>query len=123
LTTASLAGHFLVAEILVYDNTLEELAHCPFGKPPCGRNSIGASAMSVEEANPERLELLWECARVVLTFMSSRFVEEIGDYPRFVCASSFDLTYVFLTMLKLVTLKVPGWDSAVVAKELRFNGR
>jgi hypothetical protein len=84
---------------------------------------MAASAAPVDEANPERLELLWECARVVLSFMTNRFAEEIGDYPRFVCASSFDLTYVFLTMLKLVTLKVPGWDSAVAAKELRFNGR
>ncbi|KAK4123769.1 hypothetical protein N657DRAFT_573578 [Parathielavia appendiculata] len=117
----SLAGHLHVAEILVYENSLEELSQCPFEKPSRGRDRTTVLAASVDEADPKRLELLWQCARVVTTFMKNRFSEEIGDYPRFVCVSSFDLTYVFLTMLRLVTLQVPGWDLAVVAKELPFN--
>lgn len=67
--------------------------------------------------------MLWACARVVRTFLTNRFAREAGDYPRFIRLSSFDLTYVFLTMLKMVTLQVPGWDLARVREELHFDGR
>ena len=123
-----MAGHFLVAEILVYENCLEEeLSHCPFACPlgPLGgeRPSMTAMSAPVSEADAGRVSILWDCARVVHTFMSQRFANEAQDYPRYICPTSLDLTYVFLTMLKLVTLQVPGWDLARVREELQFDGR
>ncbi|KAK4106558.1 hypothetical protein N658DRAFT_415141 [Parathielavia hyrcaniae] len=123
----SLAGHLRVAEILVCENSLEELSQCHwrFGRPSSfGRDPmtvLTASPAAVDEADPSRLELLWECARLVASYLNNRFRGEVSDYPRFACVSSMDLTYVLLTMLRLVTLQVPGWDLAAVAKELPFN--
>ena len=74
------------------------------------------------ETDVDRVEMLWQGARVVHTFMANRFAHEIGDYPRFICLASFDMTYAFLAMLKLVTVQVPGWDLARVRAELRFEG-
>lgn len=76
----------------------------------------------LSETDRERVELLWQGARVVHTFMANRFAHEISDYPRGICLASCDMTYVFLTMLKLMTLQVPGWDLARVRAELRFEG-
>ncbi|KAK4157889.1 hypothetical protein C8A00DRAFT_11257 [Chaetomidium leptoderma] len=113
-TYPSLVGHLRVAEIFIYENSLEELSHCTFASRLGGQGSM-------EKADPGRVKMLWACTRVVNTFMTDRFGPEMGEYPRFVCMSSFDLTYVFLTMLKLVTLQVPGWDLAMVREELKFD--
>ncbi|KAK4044033.1 hypothetical protein C8A01DRAFT_12582 [Parachaetomium inaequale] len=118
----SLSGHFLVAEILVYENSLEELSHCPLAGPSGGEpTSMAALSAPVSEADAGRVSMLWECARAVHTFMSQRFSNEAQDFPRYICPTSLDLTYVFITMLKLVTLQVPGWDLARVREELQFD--
>jgi hypothetical protein len=125
LPAASLAGHFLVAEILVYENCLEEeLSHCPFAVPSAGEPiSMAAMSAPASEVDAGRVSLLWDCARVVHTFMSQRFSGEAQDFPRYICPTSLDMTYVFLTMLKLVTLQIPGWDLPRVREELRFDGK
>ena len=69
------------------------------------------------------VEMLWASARIVHSFLTNRLAGGITDYPRFIRLSSFDLTYVFLTLLKLVTLQAPGWDLAQVREELHFDGR
>jgi hypothetical protein len=75
------------------------------------------------DLDPERLEWLWACVRALHAFMANRFAHEMGEYPRFVCLSSFDVTYVILMMLKLVALRIPGWDAGRARQELRFDGR
>ncbi|KAK4147041.1 uncharacterized protein C8A04DRAFT_9434 [Dichotomopilus funicola] len=140
----SLEGHFLVAEILIYENSLEELSHCPMRcfqpqspqqprqqDPNTNRlNRLNPSSPatslsppSTDEQNANRVQMLWDCARVVEAFMSRRFAHETGDFPRFISLTSLDLTYVFLTMLKLATLQVPGWELEEVRRELRLYER
>ncbi|KAH6624905.1 hypothetical protein B0J18DRAFT_194851 [Chaetomium sp. MPI-SDFR-AT-0129] len=140
----SLEGHFLVAEILIYENSLEELSHCPMrcfqpqspqqprqqdpntnrlGRINPSSPATSLSPPSTDEQNANRVQMLWDCARVVEAFMSRRFAHETGDFPRFISLTSLDLTYVFLTMLKLATLQVPGWDLEEVRRELRLYER
>ena len=42
----------------------------------------------LSETDRERVELLWQGARVVHTFMANRFAHEISDYPRGICLAS-----------------------------------
>jgi hypothetical protein len=88
---------------------------------PLAEAAVDPSLM-MSETDLDRVEMLWQGARVVRTFMAGRFAHEIGDYPRFVCLASFDMTYAFLSMLKLVTVLVPGWVLARARAELRFEG-
>ncbi|KAK4242585.1 protein priB [Achaetomium macrosporum] len=114
----SLAGHLHVVEVLVYENSLSELSYGPFATQHCEQDPM---AVSIAQPDPERIEMLWKCTHAVQGFMANRLSREKGEYPRFICLSSFDTTYVFLTMLKLVTLQVPGWDLGRAREELRFD--
>lgn len=116
-----MVGHLHVAELILYEHSLPELAWCPFAALFGGQHPVPPPA--AESLDPDRLELLWACVRVTREYMAHRFAHESGDYPRFNCMSSFDLTYMFLTMLRLVTLQVPGWDLAKVKEESGFDGR
>ncbi|KAK4247739.1 hypothetical protein C7999DRAFT_40971 [Corynascus novoguineensis] len=118
----TLRGHFLVAEILVYENSLEELYQCPFTCQSSEPASMGLLSAPTTEELPEPVAMLWECARVVHTFMEHRLPDDKAkDFPRLISPTFPDLTYVFLTMLKLATLQVPGWDLARARKELQSD--
>jgi len=121
--TASIVGHIHVAEILLYEVGLHD-------------NQNGLS-------NTERLELLWSCLNATKAFLANRFVAPLQALhatnprsaadteaaaaatahkpPRFLCLSSFDFMYSFLTGLKLMTLQTPGWDPRQVRAELSFD--
>ncbi|KAH6636618.1 hypothetical protein F5144DRAFT_187219 [Chaetomium tenue] len=138
-TNRSLEGHLLVAEVMIYENSVFELCHhnhhphqrplfphqpgepvvsgptAPTLSPQMGGGGSGGGG------DAERLRILWECIRLVDAFMTKRYNREIDDYPRYVCLTSFDLTYVFLTMLKLSTMQVPGLDLARVREELHIH--
>ncbi|KAK3906352.1 protein priB [Staphylotrichum tortipilum] len=116
----SLAGHLQVAEILVYENSMDDFFNSSFTSGKDG-SVAGIATPPIGEDHAACVEMLCEGARVVHAFMTSRFAHDIGEYPRFIRLASFDLTYVFLTMLKLVTLQAPGWDLARVRQELRFD--
>ncbi|GAB1320540.1 Transcription factor domain-containing protein [Madurella fahalii] len=117
----SIIGHLQVAELILYENILPELSWCPLSVLSGGQQSAAPTPGSTADPDPEHLELLWTCVRAVRAYMTNRFANEIGDYPRYMCMSSFDLTYVFLTMLKLASLQVPGWDLARARDELCFD--
>lgn len=117
-----MTGHLHVAELLLYENSLPEVSNCPFAARYRGQEPITATPIQAAGPDPERLELLSACVRAVRAFMVDRFAHEVDDYPRFICLSSFDMTYVFVMMLKLVTLQVPGWDVMKARQELRFDG-
>lgn len=121
--TASITGHLHVAELILYGNSLPELSWCPISALSSREQPAVPPPGSTAGPDPEHLERLWACVRAVRAYMTNRFANERGDYPRFICMSSFDLTFVFLTMLKLVSLQVPGWDLARAKEELRFDGR
>lgn len=50
--------------------------------------------------------------------LEARFEVPMVDRPRQTCLSSFDYTYAMLTSLRLSTLALPGWDLALVRREL-----
>ncbi|KXX74315.1 Protein priB [Madurella mycetomatis] len=117
----SIMGHLHVAELILYGNSLPELSWCPLSALSNRQQSAVPPRGSTAGPDPEHLERLWACVRAVRAYMTNRFANERGDYPRFICMSSFDLTFVFLTMLKLVSLQVPGWDLTRAKEELRFD--
>ncbi|KAH6850201.1 hypothetical protein B0I37DRAFT_352715 [Chaetomium sp. MPI-CAGE-AT-0009] len=119
-TNPSLEGHFFVAEIMIYEGSLEELCHAPFPSSRPGEPGTTTDHL-MPEADAERVRILWECVRLVDAFMTKRYARAIEDYPRMVCLTSLDLTYVFLTMLKLSTMQVPGLDLARVREELHVH--
>lgn len=50
--------------------------------------------------------------------LEARFEIPMVDRPRQTCLSSFDYTYAMLTSLRLSTLALPGWELALVRREL-----
>lgn len=50
--------------------------------------------------------------------LEARFEIPMVERPRQTCLSSFDYTYAMLTSLRLSTLALPGWDLALVRREL-----
>ncbi|KAH8880399.1 hypothetical protein GQ53DRAFT_669908 [Thozetella sp. PMI_491] len=97
---ASLRGHLSIAEILLYE--------------------IGLSDSSGLTIN-DQLEFLWACVSATKAFFANRFAGPFSDCPRFICMSTFDLVYAFLTCLKLITFDAPGWDKNLVRQELYFD--
>ncbi|KAL1837031.1 hypothetical protein VTJ49DRAFT_4342 [Mycothermus thermophilus] len=86
-----------------------------------GGGASGSGAATGTAARPsdsditvdsERITMLWHCVRLVSSFMAARFSSDVEDYPCLTCLSSFHITYVFVMMLRLATLQVPGWDLA-----------
>ncbi|ERS97185.1 hypothetical protein HMPREF1624_06516 [Sporothrix schenckii ATCC 58251] len=104
----NLVGHVHAAEILLYEAGLQEI-----GIDPALRDEPLSAG--------DRLELLWACTYAIKDLMRNRFQDYITDQPRFLCLSTFDFTYAFLTSLKLMTLQAPGWDGRRVRTELAFD--
>ncbi|CAK7207258.1 hypothetical protein SEUCBS139899_010068 [Sporothrix eucalyptigena] len=104
----NLVGHLHTAEILLYEAGLQEASSHP---------GVKDEPMSASD----RLELLSACTYAIKDLMRNRFQDHISDQPRFLCLSSFDFMYAFLTALKLMTLQAPGWDGRSVRTELAFD--
>ncbi|KAK3997259.1 protein priB [Cladorrhinum sp. PSN332] len=123
-TNPSIVGHIHVAELLLYEGVIQQAQAVSAGY---SNMQDGDTVVSSGGAHPaqvpshELLGMLWACTSVVKAFLTNRFAQQMGDWPRFVCMSSLDFTYVFLTMLKLMTLRLPGWDLRKVRVELDFE--
>lgn len=103
ITTASVTAHIHIGEILLYEIGIQDPASRPY------------------MALTDRLALLWSCLGACKAYLANRFAKPIEDDPRFVCMSAFDIMYCFMTCLRLATLQVPGWDLALVRKELDLD--
>ena len=66
----------------------------------------------------DRLQLLWSCARSIRTFLDIRFRRLHIEEPASGCLSATDFAYTVLTGMKLLSLRLPGWDAAQVSGEL-----
>lgn len=104
----SLVGHIHVAEILLYEIGLGDNTSTPPSLPSTMDHST-------------RLTILNSCLRATKNFLNNRFAQEIREYPRFICMTSFDFVYAFLTALKLITLQAPGWNLTRVRQDLDFD--
>lgn len=101
---ASLGGHLLISEVLLTDIALSD-QHC------------GPASMPVET----RLEMLWSCIRSLRAFFRARFLHRDIDKPRYVNLTTSDVAYSLITSIKLLTLRLPGWDPKQVAAELTIT--
>ncbi|KAK4169215.1 protein priB [Cladorrhinum sp. PSN259] len=116
-TNPSMVGHVHVAELLLYEGVIHEAQE--YSRQYSSMQQDGER--SVVPQQQDLLNMLWACTAVVKAFLTNRFAQQMGDYPRFVCMSSLDFTYVFLTMLKLMTLRLPGWDLKNLRAALDFE--
>ena len=69
----------------------------------------------------DRLQLLWACVRSLRSFFKVRFAESELEKPRFLTLIASDLAYTFITGIKLLTLRVPGWNLDHIGKELALD--
>lgn len=118
---ASIISHLHVAELLLYESALQEAQAASVHSASLRQDGGIPNGVTGPVPSQELLTMLWACAAVVRAFLTNRFAHKTGDYPRFVCMSSLDFTYAFLTMLKLITLRLPGWDLRKVRAELDFE--
>ncbi len=99
--------HFHTAEILLYEVGLQESKHAALNEEPM--------------STTERINLLWACTQAIKRFVKVWFRDELSDRPRFLCLTSFDFMSAFLTALKLMTFRAPGWDGRRIREELDFD--
>ncbi|PFH58795.1 hypothetical protein XA68_13211 [Ophiocordyceps unilateralis] len=93
-----------VAEVLLLDIAISD--------QQCAATSLTA---------PERLHLLWACVRSLRAFFKLRFAMFDMDRPSFLPIIASDLTYAFITGIKLLTLQLPGWDLDRIGRELALD--
>lgn len=101
LIIATLNLHISVAETLLKDIAISD--------DRCSPDSMQLS---------DRLQLLWSCVRSLGDFFQVRFGAPELERPRFLILVASDVTYTLITALKLVALKLPGWEVEAVLKEL-----
>ncbi|KAF4585788.1 tRNA processing endoribonuclease Trz1 [Ophiocordyceps camponoti-floridani] len=80
------------------------------------------SAMTQEHlTQPQRLSLLWTCVHTLRPFLSLNLPTLEHDRPNYLPIMVSDLTYAFITGIKLLTLQLPGWDATRVGAELGLD--
>lgn len=90
-----------LAEVLLKDISMSD-QHC------------GTPNMDITD----RLQLLWSCVRSLQEFFRVRSSERDIDKPRFINLSASDLAYTIITGIKLLSVKLPGWNATEIGKEL-----
>lgn len=93
-------AHIRIAEIMTYEVALQEDA---------------------ELTVLERSNLLAQCMKSTKAFLHNRFAEPILEQPRFICLTSFDFVYGFLTALRMIMFQTPGWDPRQARQQLDFD--
>lgn len=100
-----LQSHIAVAEIILTEWAISD-RHC------------NASNMALTD----RLRLLWSCLRALKDFFFGRMGGWSDfDNPKFVCLHGSDLSYALITGVRLVTLRLPGWNLDHIERELSFH--
>jgi hypothetical protein len=69
----------------------------------------------------DRLQLLWACVRSIRSYLTVRFASLELEMPRFLCLTAADVAYVLLTGLKLLGLRLPGWEAGHISAEMRLG--
>ncbi|PHH74179.1 hypothetical protein CDD80_3274 [Ophiocordyceps camponoti-rufipedis] len=70
---------------------------------------------------PQRLSLLWTCVHTLRPFLTLNLPVLEHDRPLYLPIMVSDLTYAFITGIKLLTLQLPGWDATRVGAELGLD--
>ncbi|KAK0722368.1 hypothetical protein B0T26DRAFT_702457 [Lasiosphaeria miniovina] len=107
----SLAGHMYTSEIILFEK---------LGLEPATTTTTTKTAAGVPDV--QRIELLWQCLHAVKAYLDHRYAQPAGATPpRFICMTSFDFVYAFVTATRLMTCHAPGWDPARVRSLLAFD--
>lgn len=104
LAPATLQCHVSIAEMLLTDVAISD--------PHCDSYNVQLT---------ERLQLLWACVQSLRAFFKVRRSVTELDSPKFVTLMVSDVTFAFITGIKLLTLGVPGWNLEQVGKELALD--
>ncbi|KAK5990080.1 hypothetical protein PT974_08344 [Cladobotryum mycophilum] len=97
----TLLNHMGIAEVLVMDVAISD-QHC------------NPSIMPLSD----RLQLLWACVRSLRSFFNVRVGGRCFEKPRFIVLSASDLAFAIITAMKLLMVKVPGWNPKIIVSEL-----
>ncbi|PHH66102.1 hypothetical protein CDD81_165 [Ophiocordyceps australis] len=100
----TLQCHISIAEVLLKDIAISD-QHCSSSNMPL----------------TDRLQLLWSCLRSLRAFFNVRFAQSELERPRFLTLIASDLAYTFITGIKLLTVRVPGWNLDHIGKELALD--
>jgi len=96
--------HLAIAEVLLMDIAISD-QHCNSSNMPL----------------TDRLQLLWSCVRSLRAFFKVRFAGSELERPRFLTLIASDVAYTFITGVKLLALRVPGWNLEHIGKELALD--
>lgn len=70
----------------------------------------------------DRLRLLWSCARSLhAIFQVRKNIWDDLDNLKFLCLHGSDLSYALITGVRLVTLRLPGWNLEQIDEEISFT--
>lgn len=69
----------------------------------------------------DRLHLLYACMRSVKAFLTNRYLTSGVDVPNFICLAASDVAYGLIVGIRLVTLRLPGWNLEHIVTEMRLG--
>ncbi len=69
----------------------------------------------------ERLELLWSCVRALHSFFNVREQHRSIEAPRFLFLTASDIAYTIITSIKLLMLRLPGWNVKQIGGHMGLN--
>ncbi|KAL7909577.1 hypothetical protein GGI35DRAFT_450273 [Trichoderma velutinum] len=103
---ATIQCHMAISEILLADISISD-PHC---------SSVG---LSLED----RIQLLWSCLRALRRFYTAHAAVKCCDLndkePRnFLGINASDLAYSIITGIKMLIVRLPGWDARYIVSEL-----
>ncbi|KAL6692631.1 hypothetical protein J3F84DRAFT_103546 [Trichoderma pleuroticola] len=98
--------HMAISEILLADISISD-PHC---------SSVGLSL-------DDRIQLLWSCLRALRRFYTAHAAVkccDISDKDRrnFLGLNASDLAYSIITGIKMLIIRLPGWDARYIVSEL-----
>ncbi|KAJ4860416.1 hypothetical protein T069G_05404 [Trichoderma breve] len=98
--------HMAISEILLADMSISD-SHC---------SSVG---LSLED----RIQLLWSCLRALRRFYTAHAAVKCCDLSdkeqrNFLGLNASDLAYAIITGIKMLIIRLPGWDPRYIVSEL-----
>lgn len=104
--TATIQCHMAISQVLLADISISD-PHC---------SSVG---LSLED----RIQLLWSCLRALRRFYTAHAAAKCCDVSdkeqrNFLGLNASDLAYSIITGIKMLIIRLPGWDPRYIVSEL-----
>ncbi|KKP06111.1 hypothetical protein THAR02_01807 [Trichoderma harzianum] len=106
ISNGTIQCHMAISEILLADMSISD-SHC---------SSVG---LSLED----RIQLLWSCLRALRRFYTTHAAVKCCDISdkeqrNFLGLNASDLAYAIITGIKMLIIRLPGWDPRYIVSEL-----